>query len=97
MSARPDLSEQSVAEPDRVRALYFVSADAHPGMLPRLLEPFAKRGFVPDRVHAHREEHGPRELTVELRLGSTEPRHADLIEAALRAVIGVRSVIRVRD
>ena len=32
---------------------FFVQAEAEPGTLPRLLELFAKRGLVPDRVHSH--------------------------------------------
>ncbi len=87
----------STTAPERVRADYFVTADAHPSVLSRLMDAFAKLGLVPDRVHARREEHGDRELSVELRLWDTEPRHADIIDRALRAVIGVRSVITVRE
>ena len=32
---------------------FFVQADADPGTLPRVLELFAKRGLVPQRVHSH--------------------------------------------
>ena len=35
-----------------VRAYFFVTAPSDPGLLPRLIEPVAKLGAVPSRVHA---------------------------------------------
>jgi acetolactate synthase regulatory subunit len=80
------------AEPATVRAYYFITAPAHPGLLPRLIEPVAKLGAVPARVHASRESGDGSELSVELRLAGVAPRTADLIARALRAVVGVRQV-----
>jgi hypothetical protein len=80
------------AEPATVRAYYFISAPAHPGLLPRLIEPVAKLGAVPARVHASRESGDGTELTVDLRLAGIPPRTADLVARALRAVVGVRQV-----
>jgi hypothetical protein len=80
-----------------VKALYFVTADADPNLLPRLIEPFAKLGFVPDRVHADREEFQNHTLRVDLRLAGLSNRYAMLIEKALRSVIGVQSVITVLE
>jgi hypothetical protein len=79
-------------EPTTVRAYYFISAPAHPGLLPRLIEPVAKLGAVPARVHASRESGDGTELTVDLRLAGVAPRTADLVARALRAVVGVRQV-----
>ena len=83
------------AEPATVRAYFFISAPADPGLLPRLIEPVAKLGAVPSRVHASRESGDGSELTVDLRLAGVAPRTADLIERALRAVVGVRQVMAV--
>jgi hypothetical protein len=83
------------AERGTVRAYYFVSAPADPGVLPRLIEPVAKLGAVPARVHASRESGDGTELTVELRLAGVTPRTADLVGRALRAVVGVRQVMAV--
>jgi hypothetical protein len=80
------------AEPATVRAYYFISAPAHPGLLPRLIEPVAKLGAVPARVHASREAGDGSELVVDLRLAGIPPRTADLVARALRAVVGVRQV-----
>jgi hypothetical protein len=80
------------AEPRTVRAYFFISAPADPGLLPRLIEPVAKLGAVPARIHASRESGDGSELTVDLRLAGVAPRTADLIGRALRAVVGVRQV-----
>jgi hypothetical protein len=83
------------AAPATVRAYFFISAPADPGLLPRLIEPVAKLGAVPARVHASRESGDGSELTVELRLAGVAPRTADLIGRALRAVVGIRQVMAV--
>ena len=83
------------AEPASDRAYFFISAPADPGLLPRLIEPVAKLGAVPTRVHASRESGDGSELTVDLRLAGVAPRTADLVERALRAVVGVRQVMAV--
>jgi hypothetical protein len=82
-------------EPSTVRAFFFVSAPADPGLLPRLIEPVAKLGAVPSRVHASRESGDGSELNVDLRLAGVAPRTAELVEYALRAVVGVRQVMAV--
>lgn len=80
-----------------VKALYFVTADADPNLLPRLIEPFAKLGFVPDRVHSDRDSFHCSTLKVDLRLANLSNHNAMLIEKALRAVIGVKTVITVLE
>jgi hypothetical protein len=78
-----------------VRAYFFVTAPADPGLLSRLIEPVAKLGAVPSRVHASRESGDGSELVVDLRLAGVPPRTADLVERALRAVVGVRQMMAV--
>ena len=78
-----------------VRAFFFVTAPADPGLLPRLIEPVAKLGAVPSRVHASRESGDGTELSVDLRLVGVAPRVAELVEYALRAVVGLRQVLAV--
>lgn len=80
---------------DQVTARYLVVANADPALLPRLLEPFAKLGEVPTRVHATRESGDGSELTVDLRISGLAPRTAELIEFGLRRVLGVRQLIAV--
>lgn len=81
--------------PAGVAARFLVIGAADPGLLPRLLEPFAKLGCVPDRVHASREAGDGCEMTVDLRLGDVPGRTAELIENALRRVIGVGQLMAV--
>jgi hypothetical protein len=81
------------AQAHTVRAFFFVTAPADPGLLSRLIEPVAKLGAVPSRVHASRESGDGSELSVELRLAGVTPRTAELVEFALRAVVGVRQVM----
>lgn len=83
------------ALPQTVRAYFFVTAPADPGLLPRLIEPVAKLGAVPSRMHASREDRDGSELSVDLRLSGVSPRVAELVEFALRAVVGVRQVMAV--
>lgn len=78
-----------------VRALFYVTGAADPGLLSRLMDPIAKLGYVPARVHASRESGDGSELSVDLRLKGVTTRGAELVENALRRVIGVRQVIAV--
>jgi hypothetical protein len=78
-----------------VRAFFFITAPADPGLLPRLIEPVAKLGAVPSRVHASRDSGDGSELSVDLRLSGVPPRTAELVEYALRAIVGVRQVLAV--
>src|SRR5262245_20964549 len=83
------------SQSETVRAFFFVTAPADRGLLPRLIEPVAKLGAVPSRVHASRESGDGSELSVDLRLAGVAPRTAELVEFALRAVVGVRQVMAV--
>jgi hypothetical protein len=78
-----------------VRAYFLVTAPADPGLLPRLIEPVAKLGAVPSRVHAARDAGDGSELSVDLRLSGVPLRTARLVECALRAIVGVHQVLAV--
>lgn len=84
----PELSSDSV-----VSARFLVLGEADPGLLPRLLEPFSKLGTVPTRVHASRENGDGSVLSVDLRLADVPYRTAELIENALRRILGVSQII----
>lgn len=81
--------------PATVRALFHVTAAADPGLLPRLVEPVAKLGHVPSRLHASSESGDGTELAIDLRLAGVPRRAAELVERQLRGLIGVRQVIAV--
>lgn len=69
-----------------------MTADADPGMLPRLMQVFAKRSLVPEAVRAERRESGD-SLSVELRIPAIEPARAMHVAACLRETVGVRTVL----
>ncbi|MGD9805363.1 MAG: hypothetical protein AB7E81_08975 [Hyphomicrobiaceae bacterium] len=82
-------------EPETVSARFFVQGLSDPGLLPRLVEPFSKLGTVPSRVHASCESGDGSLMTVDLRIGGVAPRVAELVELALRRVVGVSQLIAV--
>ncbi|MGI9385640.1 MAG: hypothetical protein ACR2PO_21025, partial [Methyloligellaceae bacterium] len=76
---------------------YFVTADADPGLLPRLVEPFCKMGMIPHRVHASRESGDGEEITVDMRVFGVTREAAHLVDKALGRIVGVRSVIALTE
>ena len=69
--------------------VFDVVADAEPGLLPRVLVPFARRDLMPDQVRARRV--GDRiEATLALDAMPSEMVH--LVEGNLRQIVGVRRV-----
>ena len=67
-------------------ARFRVLADAEPGLLPRLLNPFAKRDLTPDLVTARREGATLRvEIACVMEAGMVH-----LVEGNLAQVVGVR-------
>ena len=78
---------------DSVSVRFMLDAEPSPGLLPRLLQPFAKRDLVPDRMWSHRSAMG---LHVEIALAEVTEQVAGLIEGNLRQVVGVARVVGVR-
>lgn len=70
---------------------FHVDADASPGLLPRLLQPFARRDLVPDHLQAVRSDDS---VTVAISIGAIPAEMVHLVEGNLRQVIGVRAVTR---
>jgi len=78
------MSEQHAAVALAVR--FVVLADASPGLLPRLLQAFAKRDLTPDAVRAVREGEV---LRAEFALHAMPAEYVRLIEGNLRQAVGV--------
>jgi hypothetical protein len=66
-------------------------ADALPGLLPRLLQPFAKRDLSPDLFEAARDGE---EMRVDIAMHAMPAEMVHLVEGNLRQVVGVRQVAR---
>ncbi len=69
---------------------FVVLADAAPGLLPRLLQPFAKRDLTPDTLEAARGADGCMRVDIAMQAMPAEMVH--LVEGNLRQTVGVRSV-----
>lgn len=68
-----------------------VKTMAEPGILPRLLEVFAKRDLIPSKLFSVMT--GPDELTVDMQVAGLEPELGDQIAQFLRAQVGIDIVL----
>jgi hypothetical protein len=73
--------------------LFTVDAYAEPGLLPRLLQPFAKRDLTPDHMLACREGEM---LRVELGMAAMPAEMVHLVAGNLGQVVGVTRVTETR-
>lgn len=76
-----------------VSVLFTLEAEATPGLLPRLLQPFGKRDLVPDHVQARRVGDT---LHVELGMDAMPAGMAHLVAGNLAQVVGVLSLREAR-
>lgn len=72
---------------------FSVAAEAEPGVMPRVLELFAKRNLVPTRWVSDVCGPGGRELSIDLQVEGLTPELTDYIARCLRQVWGVRTVL----
>ena len=72
-----------------VAARFTVTADAFPGLLSRLLEPFAKRDLIPDSLRATRDGDAMR---AEVALQAMPLGMVHLVAGNLGQIVGVRRV-----
>src|SRR3989442_14909601 len=66
-------------------ACFSVHADAEPGVMPRVLELFAKRGLVPQRWHSAA---AGTALTIDVQIGGRRRETTALILQGIRANVG---------
>ena len=75
--------------PSAVAVCFLLEAHPSPGLLPRLLQPFAKRDLTPDRMHSLRLGDI---LRVEIAMEAMPVAVVHLVEGNLRQVVGVSHV-----
>jgi len=68
---------------------FSLQARAEPGVMPRVVELFAKRGLVPQKWHSTAV--GPA-MTIEVQMGELGPDLAGYIARSMRQIIGVETV-----
>ncbi len=93
MSTSVPESRRPSAHPEPVAA-FSVTAQPSPGVMPRVLELFAKRGLVP--THWQSTVNGP-ELAIDIRMQGMEQPLADYIGRCLRQIHLVDRVLVVHD
>ncbi|MDH3597774.1 MAG: hypothetical protein OEU09_19345 [Rhodospirillales bacterium] len=74
-------------------ACFSIHAEAAPGVMPRVLELFAKRNLVPSRWHSDRVGPGGRELAIDLQVQGLSPDLTDYIARCLRQLHDVATVL----
>lgn len=82
----------TLEQPSFVFVRFLVDADPSPGLLSRLLQPYAKRDLVPDRMWSHR---AGDTMHVEIAMEAMPAEVVHVLEGNLGQVVGVRSVSRV--
>lgn len=87
MSSAAASFSRSETEPT---ACFSVSARAEPGVMPRVVELFAKRGLVPTSWHS-RVTGG--ELTIDLQMRGMDNATATYVAACLRQIVPVEVVL----
>jgi hypothetical protein len=84
--------QHSEAQSASVSVRFMLDADPEPGLLPRLLQPFAKRDLTPDRMWAHRVKGT---MHIEIACEAMPAHIVHLVEGNLRSTVGVRAVTQV--
>jgi len=74
-------------------ACFSVHAHAEPGVMPRVLELFAKRGFVPSAWHSSTSGTDEAELTIDIQMRGLGRDVTDYIAACLRQIAFVEVVL----
>ena len=72
---------------------FLLEAECSPGLLPRMLQPFARRDLIPDRMWSHRSGDT---MHVEIAVEAMPDAEVHLVEGNLRQIVGVHQVIQVR-
>lgn len=74
----------------RPAARFFITAAATPGVMPRVIEQFARRGLVPERWHAVVDEN---KIRIEVRVAGMDAAVATVLAATLRGTVDIHSVL----
>lgn len=86
-----------VAVPDTTSApsifCFSVHAQAEPGVMPRVLDLFAKRNLVPVRWHSDVLGGPGRELAIDVQVDGVSPELGNYIARCLRQIPGVATVL----
>jgi len=82
----------AAAEARRV-ACFSVEGQRDPGLLPRVLELFVKRGLVPERMIAACDPHNRESVTIDIQVAGFEPKMREQVAETLRQIPLVTAVL----
>ncbi|HYM71683.1 MAG TPA: hypothetical protein VET89_01790 [Stellaceae bacterium] len=85
-------STAAAAERDLTVTSFSIHARAEPGVMPRVLELFAKRGLVPQRWHSTVAAPEPL-LAIDIEIAGLDPETATYIASCMRQISGVNLVL----
>ena len=87
----------SIFDPDYTvfTACFCITAQAEPGVLPRIVELFAKRGLIPSRWHSDLEDPtgSAPTLTIDLQVSGLNHQQINHVAASMRSMVSVISVL----
>jgi acetolactate synthase regulatory subunit len=87
----PSINAAERSAPSTFR--FSLKARSEPGVMPRVLELFAKRGLVPRKFHSTTFGPGGGALKIDLEMGGIEPGSVDYIANCMRGIVGVEAVL----
>jgi len=87
-------AEESPSPETAPAARFYVTGDAAPGFVPRVIELFAKRNIVPEEIRARAVDG---RQSVEIRAPGMEPPLAAYIGRCLREIVTVERVLVSQD
>ena len=76
--------------PSPVTVSFVLQARAEPGVMPRVVELFAKRGLVPDKWHSAA---AGTALTIDVQMAGLDRDLGDYIARCMRQIAGVEAVL----
>ncbi len=85
--------ERPRERPHSAVACYCVEGEADPGLLPRVLELFAKRGLVPERFFSQPSGHNRQGLVIDLQVRGFTASEREVVAASLRQIPLVWTVL----
>ncbi len=72
---------------------FSVHSEPSPSALPRVLEVFAHKGYVPERCHSRLEGRDGQELAIEVQLAGLDPAEAERLAKRLARIVTVSTVL----
>lgn len=96
-SRRPDRSASDLraatGAATRTTACFSLNARSTPGLMPRVLELFAKRNLVPSAFVARTEGRDGDELSIDVQMEGMDRELADYVARCMRQIVGVEVVL----